>query len=115
MDISVRNIHNDMIKPSDNGGLESVVDSVTHKLLIIDTTIGSFIPPQVWKMTPRLRQICGCWISIIAKDMKIDFKIFRTRIVIYLEQKYVGRYTVNSLFSTTSASHYKYKVFTYSA
>ena len=38
-DISVRDINNDMIKPSDNGGLESVADSVTHKELISDTTL----------------------------------------------------------------------------
>ena len=57
MDISVRDIHNDMIKSSENGVLDSVVDSVTHKFLIIDTTLRSFIPPQVWKMTPKLRQI----------------------------------------------------------
>ena len=36
MDISVMDIHNDMIKPSNNGGLESVVDYMTHKLLISD-------------------------------------------------------------------------------
>ena len=38
MDISVMDIHNDMIKPSNNGGLESVVDYMTHKLLISDKT-----------------------------------------------------------------------------
>ena len=37
MEISVRDLHNDMIKPSENGGLESVVDPVTHKFLISDT------------------------------------------------------------------------------
>ena len=48
-----------MIKTSDNGGLASVVDSVTHKVLISDTTLRSFIPPQVCKITPKVRQICG--------------------------------------------------------
>ena len=60
MDIYVRDLQNDMIKPFDNGGLESLVDSVTHKVLISDTTLRSFIPPQVRKMTPKLCQICGC-------------------------------------------------------
>ena len=53
MDISVGYLQNDIIKPSDNGGLESVVDSVKHKVLIIDITLRSFIPPQVRKMTPK--------------------------------------------------------------
>ena len=45
MDNSVRDIQNDTIKPSDNGGLDSVVDSVTNKVLISDTKLRSFIPP----------------------------------------------------------------------
>ena len=63
MDISVKNIQNNMIKPYENGGLESLVDYVAHKLLISDTTLSSFIPPQVYKTTPKLCQICGCEIS----------------------------------------------------
>ena len=57
-DIYIRDLHNDMRKPFDNGGLENVFDSVTHKFLISDTALRSFIPPKVRKMTPRLRHIC---------------------------------------------------------
>ena len=39
MVISVRDLHNDMIKLSDNGGLESVVG-----VLISDTRLRFFIP-----------------------------------------------------------------------
>ena len=60
-----------MIKLYDNSGLESVVDSVTNKLLISDTILRLFIPPQFWKKNPRLRQICGCDIFIIIKDIHI--------------------------------------------
>ena len=60
MDIYVRYIQNDTIKLSMNGGLTSVVDYVTQKVLISDTALRSFIPPQVRKMTPKLRQICRC-------------------------------------------------------
>ena len=71
----------------------SAVDSVTHKLLISDTTSRSFSPPHVRKITPKLRQICGCVICIITKDMHIDLNIFRTRLVTYLQQNSVGRHT----------------------
>ena len=111
MDISIRGIHNDMIKQSDNGGLASIVDSVTHKVLISDTTLRLFIPPQIRKMTPKFCQICGCEICIIPKDMQIDLNIFRIIIITYLQQKSVGRHTWNSLFITTSDPHYKDKVF----
>ena len=38
MEISVKDIYNGMIKPSDNGGSASVFYSVTEKLLESDTT-----------------------------------------------------------------------------
>ena len=43
-----------MIKQSCNGGLASIVDSVTQKVLISDTTLRSFISPQFRKLTPKL-------------------------------------------------------------
>ena len=65
MDISVRDIHNDMIKPYEIGGLASVIDYVTQKLMISDTKLRSFITPQISKINPKLFQICGCEIFII--------------------------------------------------
>ena len=112
MDVYVRDIHNNMIKPLENGGLDNVVYSVTNKLMISDTILRSFIPPQIREMTPKLRDICGCELCIIPKDMQIYLNIFRTRRVIYLQQKYVVRHKHNSLFSTTSNAHYKDIVFT---
>ena len=77
MDISVRDLHNDMVNQSDNGGLDSVVDYVTKRVLISDTTLRLFILPHVIKTTPRLRQGFGCDICIIPKDMQIDSNRFR--------------------------------------
>ena len=107
MDISVSSIHNDMINPYENLGLASVVDSVTQKFMICDTTTISFILPPFSKMTTKLRQICGCEFFIIPKDMQIDLNIFRTILEAYLQQKSVGKHTCNSLFSTKSAANYK--------
>ena len=100
-----------MIKQSDNGGLWSGVDSVIQKFLIKDTTLRSFIPPQVRKMNPRLRQICGCEICTITKAVQIDLNRFNTKRVSYLQQKYIGIHTYNNAYSTTIAAHYKEKVF----
>ena len=68
MNIYVRYIHNDIINPFENCGLEIVFDSVTHKVLISDTKLGPFILPQVFKMNPKFRQVCRCEICIIPKD-----------------------------------------------
>ena len=111
MEIYVRYLHNYMIKLSDNGRLEIVLYSVAHKNLISDTALRFLIPPQVRKMTPRLLQIRGCDIFIIHKDIQINLNIFRTKVVSYLQHESVGRNTGNSAYSTTSAAHYKYKVF----
>ena len=61
-------------------------------------------------MPPKIRQICGCDICIILKDVQIGFYIFRTRLVTYLQQKYVVRHTRNSIFITRIDAHYKYIV-----
>ena len=103
MDISVRDPHNDMIKPYDNGGLEIIVDSVTQKVLISDTALRSLIPTQCCKMTPKLRQICGYVPFIFPKDMHIGLNRFRTGLVTYLKQNSVGRHTRNILLIITSA------------
>ena len=90
MEIYVRGLQNDMIKLSDNGGLASAVDSVTHKVLISDTTFRLFIPPQVCKITPKLRHIFECEICIIPMDTNIDLNRFRKILVTYLQHKSVG-------------------------
>ena len=76
MKISAGDLHNNMITPSDNGGLVVVANFVTHKVLISDTTLGLFIPSQVRKMTPKLCHILRCDIFIIPKDMQIYLNDF---------------------------------------
>ena len=90
MDISLKYLQNDMIKPSDNGVLESVVESVTHKVMISDTWLRSFIPAQVCKMTPLLRHICGCELCIIIKDINIGLNIWITDIISNFNRSLLG-------------------------
>ena len=111
LEISVMDLHNDMTKQSDNGGFPSIVDSVTQKVLIIDTPLRSFIPLQVLKNNLKLRQICGYELFIFNNNMQIDSNKFRTRLVTYLQQKSVMRHTRNSLISTNSSAYYKIKCF----
>ena len=84
---------------------------MTHKVLISDTMLRSFIPPNDRKMTPRLYHICRCEICIIPKDLQIHLSIFRTEIVTDLQHNYVGINTHNSEYITTNAAHYREKVF----
>ena len=91
--ISFIDINNDMIKPSDNDMLESVVDCVTHRVLISDTTLRYFIPPQVRKMITKLRHICGWELCIIPKDMQIYLNRYRIILVPDLQQESIVRNT----------------------
>ena len=93
--------------------LESVLYSVTQKVLISDTTLRLFILTQVRKMTSILRQICECEICIITKDIQIDLIRSRTKIITFLQHKSVERYKFNIPYSTISAARYKEKVFPY--
>ena len=62
-------------------------------------------------MTPKLRQIFGCELCIIPKDIHIYFNISRTRRVTDLQQNYVNRDKHNRLFSTKSYANEKIKYF----
>ena len=93
IEIYVRYLHNYIIKKSNNGRLAILFDSMTHKLMIIYTTLRSFIPSKVRKMTPKLCQICRHELCIILKDIQISLNIFITRLVSYLQHKYAERHT----------------------
>ena len=62
-------------------------------------------------MIPKIHQICGCELCIITKEIQIDLNRFRTRLVTFLQQKFLIRHTCNILFSTTSSAHYQDKLF----
>ena len=111
METFATGLQNDMIKPFEIGWLVSSADSVTHQVLIIDTTLWSFITPQVRKMTTKLNQICGCELFIIPNYMHIDLNIIITMIVTYFKQKFIERHTCKRLFFTTSDTNYKHQLF----
>ena len=111
MDISVRNLNNDMIKPSENGGLKSVIYLVTQKFLISDKTLRLFIPPQVWKMNPGLRKIWKCELFIIPKYTKVDLNIYETKLLRYLQQNSDWGHTRKNIFSTINDAYYKEKLY----
>ncbi len=52
LEISVRELHNNLLEPTVNGGLGEV--------LISDTALRYLLPPQLRPMTERHKQMCGC-------------------------------------------------------
>ena len=63
--ISIRELHNNLIKSKNEGGLEEVWNG--KKLLVSDTGLRYMIPTNVKKLTSRYKQICGCEVCIQAK------------------------------------------------
>ena len=63
--ISIRELHNDLIKSKNEGGLDKVWNG--KKLLVSDKSLRYMIPINVKKFTPRYKQICRCEVCIQAK------------------------------------------------
>ena len=66
--IYIRELHNDLIKSKNEGGLDEVWNS--KKLLVSDTGLRYIIPLNVKKFTPRYKLMCGCEVCIKAKELQ---------------------------------------------
>ena len=65
---SVRELHNDLIKSKNLGGLTSVYNN--KKRLVSDTALRYLMPRQVKKITSRYKQMFGCAICIHCKQLQ---------------------------------------------
>ena len=66
--IFIRELHNDLIKPKNEGGLSEVGNG--NKLLVCDTGLRYIIPVNVKKFNPRYEKMCGCEVCIQAKKIQ---------------------------------------------
>ena len=57
--ISIRELHNDLVKPMSEGGFAGARDKEGN-IIIGDTTLKRLLPPQLRKMTKRNKILCGC-------------------------------------------------------
>ena len=75
--ISIRKLHNDLIKSKNEGGLEEVWNG--KKLLVSDTGLRYMIPINVKKFTLKYKQMCGCEVFIQAKKLQRSLNAWRNR------------------------------------
>jgi hypothetical protein len=59
LEVSVRELHNDLLDLPANGGLDCA-RSAEGKVLISDTALRYLLPPQLRRMTESHKQMCGC-------------------------------------------------------
>ena len=67
--ISIRKLHNDLIKSKNERDLNEVWNG--KKLLVSDTGLRYIISINVKKFTQRYKQMCGCEVCIQAKNYSV--------------------------------------------
>jgi hypothetical protein len=78
LEIYVRELHNSLIGKEEDGGLACARDA-NGNVAISDTALRYLLPPQLRKMTPRHKQMCGCKIYIIARGLQTSYNMWRHR------------------------------------
>ena len=68
LQFSVRELHNSIVGPPEEGGLKKAVDS-DNNIIISDYTLQSIIPPQLKNMSERHKVMCGLECCIYAKSI----------------------------------------------
>ena len=63
IEISIRELHNNLLELPESGGLAEARDA-EGKVIISDSVLRCLLPPQLWKMTDRHKQMCGCEICL---------------------------------------------------
>ena len=66
--VSVPELHNSMVSPSEEGGIREARDS-DNNIIIIDSTLQSILPPQINKMSARNKFMCSCECCISDKSI----------------------------------------------
>jgi hypothetical protein len=69
IEISIRELHNDLLKLPESGNLAEARD-VEGKVIISDSVLRCLLPPQLWKMTARHKQMCGCKVCLTVIGMQ---------------------------------------------
>jgi hypothetical protein len=76
LQIPVRELHNDLLKPVEEGGLLEARDE-NGIALISDTALRSMMPEQLRRATERHKQMCGCEICITVQSLQQTLNAWR--------------------------------------
>ena len=64
--VSVRELHNSMVIPPEDGGLKEAKDS-DNNIIVNYSTFCNILPPQLKNISSRYKVICSCVCCISAK------------------------------------------------
>ena len=99
LQVSVRELYNDCIKPEDEGGLKEARDA-SGKVIIGLTALRYLMPPQVKKITNSHKVMCGCEVCISAASLHESLKAWRLQHLKWLHVMMEGTSNLCSSSST---------------
>ena len=76
--ISIRELHNDMLKKASDGGLEGAVDA-NGNAVISDTALRDNLPFNLRSLTERHKQVCGCEVCTLVNKYHNTLSSFGIR------------------------------------
>ena len=81
LEISVRELHNDLISTATGGLVDGLPEArdAKGKVVISDTSLRYLLPPQLKAMTERHKQMCGCETCIVADQLQLSLNAARVR------------------------------------
>jgi hypothetical protein len=77
-EVSIRELHNDMIAPVAEGGLAEAHDS-SGNVRISDSALRYLLPSQIRRMTARHKQMCGCEACLTISSLQQSLNAWRLR------------------------------------
>ena len=75
----MRQLHNELIDSSDDGGLVGARHAITNDVIISDTMLRSLAPPQLRPMTDNHKMMWGCVICNTSKYMQESLNAWRRK------------------------------------
>ena len=83
-EVSMRELHNDMVESVEDGGLECALDS-DGKSRIGDSSLRKILKkeiPELRKANERHKQMCGCENCIGIRYLQVALNLFRTNFIV---------------------------------
>ena len=78
LDICFRELHNTLIKPSEEGGLDGIW-AADGRLIVSEWALRKFMPQHIKRASKRDKQMCCCEKCVIAAEIHEAYKRWRTR------------------------------------
>ena len=79
LQISIRELNNNLIYQSSIYQLKEAIDEITGKPLISDTALHALTPKDVQKIIYRYKHMCGCKICVIIFSMQASLLCYRLK------------------------------------